>query len=520
MMDATLQRPALSDLALRRLLLVLVAIGLLWRTGRYLLAFPIWGDEAMLLLNVAWHDYGTLATRLDNCQIAPLLFLWGQRLALQTLGHGELAMRLMPFVAGVAALFLHWRLASRLLDPLPRLFAVGFLAVAIWPVSMSALAKPYSFDLLMALLLLVPAAEWLHDRNRTGWLVLLALAAPVAMLGSYPAAFAGGAAGLALLVPAWRGGWRTRGLLAAYGAMLLAGFAAAYVVGSAQLATLTHAGIDTREGMARYWAAGLPPGNPLSFLRWLLLGTTGQMAAYPVGDSYGGSSVTAFLACVGGAALARSRRWPVLVLLAAPVALNLVAAMMGRYPYGSSCRLAQALAPGICLLAGLGTASLVARSGRWTLGVAGLFALIGLGGLARDALRPYRSPGDLWSREVYGLMGRLTEGAPVVVCGPRNNNEPVFVWHWSANGSGATFDYELPQGDDGLVWGACFGEGADAACERLGSDLARRDPRWRLAERQTWRHVPTERKDEPLRADLFRFVKDGGAGMAARPRQP
>jgi hypothetical protein len=48
-------------------------------------------------------------------------------------------------------------------------------AVSRWPVTMSAFAKPYSFDLLMALLLLVPAVEWLRRPERIGWLALLAL---------------------------------------------------------------------------------------------------------------------------------------------------------------------------------------------------------------------------------------------------------------------------------------------------------------------------------------------------------
>src|SRR5947209_2908901 len=152
----------LSPRAMTRMAFALLLLGLLWRTVRYLLQFPIWGDEAMLALNFAWFDYGQLTQRLENCQIAPLLFVWGERTAYCLLGPGELSLRLLPFLAGVAALALYWRLTGLLLDPLGRLFAVGFLAVASLPVSMSALIKPYSFDLLMALVLLVPAVQWLQ----------------------------------------------------------------------------------------------------------------------------------------------------------------------------------------------------------------------------------------------------------------------------------------------------------------------------------------------------------------------
>ena len=37
---------------LRRWLIVFILVGLLWRLVRFSLALPIWGDEAMLGLNV------------------------------------------------------------------------------------------------------------------------------------------------------------------------------------------------------------------------------------------------------------------------------------------------------------------------------------------------------------------------------------------------------------------------------------------------------------------------------------
>src|SRR5262249_27922331 len=78
-----------SSCPLTRMALALLALGALWRTVRYLLQFPIWGDEALLAMNFAWLDYGQLTTRLENCQIAPLLFLWGERAAYCWLGPGE-----------------------------------------------------------------------------------------------------------------------------------------------------------------------------------------------------------------------------------------------------------------------------------------------------------------------------------------------------------------------------------------------------------------------------------------------
>src|SRR4051794_16723875 len=87
---------SLSGRTMTRMALGLLLLGVLWRTVRYLLAFPIWGDEAMLAMNFVWLDYGELTRQLRNCQVAPLLFLWGERAAFSWLGPGELALRLLP----------------------------------------------------------------------------------------------------------------------------------------------------------------------------------------------------------------------------------------------------------------------------------------------------------------------------------------------------------------------------------------------------------------------------------------
>src|SRR5581483_9466838 len=155
---------------LRQLTLALLVIGVLWRLVRYLLRFPIWEDEAFICLNFLELDYLGLTRELRNCQVAPLLFLWGELTSLRLLGTSELSMRLLPFLAGMASLLLFWRLARATLPPLARTIAVGFLAVAIWPVSMGAFTKPYSLDLFTSLLLLLPAVHWLQQPHQSRWL--------------------------------------------------------------------------------------------------------------------------------------------------------------------------------------------------------------------------------------------------------------------------------------------------------------------------------------------------------------
>src|SRR5437016_13231424 len=91
---------------LRRLTLAVLAIGLIWRSLRYLMQFPIWGDEAMLALKFLGLDYQGLTGQLANGQVAPVLFLWGELTACHWLGTSALALRLLPFLAGIGGVLL------------------------------------------------------------------------------------------------------------------------------------------------------------------------------------------------------------------------------------------------------------------------------------------------------------------------------------------------------------------------------------------------------------------------------
>jgi hypothetical protein len=507
---------SLSTDTMTRMALSLLALGILWRTIRYLLRFPIWGDEALLALNFAWFDYGQLTSRLENCQIAPLWFLWGERTAFVWLGPGEFSLRLLPFLAGLASLVLYWQLTGLVLRPTARLFAVGFLAVAHWPVSMCTLIKPYSFDLLMSLVLLLPAVQWMRRPDQTRWLIGLVILVPAAMLGSYPSAFVGGGISLAIAYRAWRHGWSTRCWFATYNLTLLAGFACAYAIGVRQLDTAT-SGVTTRAGMAAYWAHGFPPDTALSAIKWFVLQTAGQMTAYPLGASNGGSALTA-LFCVSGVAWwARRRQWTWVILLGVPVFLNLIAAIVHGYPYGGSGRLNQHLAAPICISAGLGLSALLerirrplARRVRGPVAIAILFALVGLGGLVRDVARPYRDQGCVWMRSTMkAIREQVLSSDRIVICGTPDTLECVFTWYWVNEGARVTWNSQLPPlGQSGArIWGFHWGREAESSCRQMTEALRRQDSAWQLARRLPYSYQSPKPKDLPQSCELFCFER-------------
>lgn len=388
----------------------LLALGLVWRLGRYLLRFPIWGDEAFILLNLLDLDYLGLAGPLEYAQVAPVLFLWAEEWALNLLGDSELAVRLVPLLAGCGGVLLFWRLSRLALEPYAAFFATALMAVSYYPVRHACEVKPYALDLLMSVALMHGTLVWLRRPERLGWLVYLALLAPIALTASYPAVFVAGACALVLLPAAWRGSLRVRLLYVAFGLSMASAFLGHYLlVGRNQISP--EVARATHDCMFDYWRDSFPPSEAWHWPYWLLRVHTGNLFAYPAGGA-GGMSVASFALCVlGVGALWRQRRRDLLALCLLPFLLTLAAAVLHKYPYGGSARIAQHLAAPICLLmaagaAALGTALLRRLRPHAALTVGVGLAAIGIAGLAIDLSRPYKTFQDWEARRVAGELAQ------------------------------------------------------------------------------------------------------------------
>jgi hypothetical protein len=420
----------------RRWTLILLTLGLTERLVRYLLCFPIWGDEAFICLNLMDRDWAGLAGRLRFEQVAPLLFLWGEKAAYLALGGAELSLRLLPLVAGLASLLLFARLARLTLRPAAALAATGILAVAYYPVRHSCEVKPYSFDLLMSLILLVPAAAYLRFPQRRSPLVFLVGVVPFLLAASYPAVLTAAAVSLALFGCVRR--QRDRGawlLYLAFNGVMGVAFLGLYLgVGREQSRSML-------EGSSGYWDATFPPGEPLALLRWLFDVHAGNMLAYPAGGRNGGSILTLLLCLAGAVSLSRRRR-DLLLLLSAPFALTFLAAALRKYPYGGSARVAQHLAPSICLLAGAGLVALLGRltccpilRRRCLLALSAGLVLCGCIGMLRDMHKPYKTASDQRARAFVRQVLKAGGADPVIVLAPPPRLYPSFEWYLRLEGS-------------------------------------------------------------------------------------
>src|SRR5205823_8672227 len=186
-----------------------------------------------------------------------------------------------------------------------------------------------------------------------------------------------------------------------------------------------------------YWSEWFPPTEPTPLVKWLAAAHTGNMLAYPAGGSGGASTGTFILCLLGAWEFCRGRRWSILFLCLAPFAMTFLAAALHRYPYGGSARVAQHLAPAICLLAGNGAATLIgwiARSDtaqRRCLAAASiLLELIAVVGIARDWRRPYKTPADAQLRDIVKSIARQAKADDqIVVMDSPEEIAPQFVWY-------------------------------------------------------------------------------------------
>jgi hypothetical protein len=377
---------------------ILLGIGL--RLVRLGLDYPLWRDEAYVAANLLERNFAGLSKPLEYQQVCPVLFLWAEKAVSETLGFGAWSLRLLPTVAAIASLFLFRHLAGRLLKGVAPAIAVAILAIGYTPIRHGGEIKPYATDFLMALGLINLAVEWLRARQRTGFLWALILVGPLGVAFSNPSIFVATSVGLVLAIPVLRS--RSFGVIAPFimfGLLTVGTFVVLlWRVNGPQSSSVM-------PWMRVYWASAFPPHSFLPLLAWLVRTHTSHMFAYPAGGDAGASSLSTGLVAAAIVAFLRRGSKTVLALLLAPFVLGLIAAFLGRYPYGGSARTMQYVAPAIILMAGLGAAVLLARLPRpeWReraprLVLVALFA-VGIGMMGWDVAHPYKEPSDRSSRD-------------------------------------------------------------------------------------------------------------------------
>ena len=320
----------------RRLVLVLVlAVGAALRLLQYAAGRALWLDEALLSVNVLSRDAAALVLRpLDYAQTAPAGFLLLQKLAASILGTGEYALRLVPLLAGLAALFWFPRVARRYVTRAALPLAVALFALAPFLVYYSSEAKQYALDVLASLAILACAAAVHHRASRRALAGFAAVGAGAVWL-SQPAVFMLAGTGTVLGVDALRRrDARQVRALAGVAAAWAASFAASYALSRNALADPGYMRAFWREGFLPLPRSGADAlWLPRTIVRLFRepLGVFGEdPTALSLLQTWAGVAAFAF----GAWWMARGRGVR-LALLLAPAGMALAASALRLYPFGA-----------------------------------------------------------------------------------------------------------------------------------------------------------------------------------------
>jgi hypothetical protein len=252
------------------------------------------------------------------------------------LGVTELGLRLAPWVFGLAAIFLFWRVAQRFVSGAALVAGMAIFAVSPALTFYGASVKQYGGDVTVTLLLVFLALRYRErpEDRPTAWVA--GTVGGVALLFSHPAVLVSALVGATLLIEWWRS--RPRRPLGSLAAMV-GGWAAGAAI--ATVVSLWLRDPTTLAYMRSFWGprGGFPPpfSNGLTASTWaprqlfsifahflLFLSPPALVAAVVV--------PLAALAIVGLIWLGRRMPWPV-VLLTTPAVAGLFAAYAGLLPF-------------------------------------------------------------------------------------------------------------------------------------------------------------------------------------------
>lgn len=321
-----------------------VGLGLLLRAWHYGRNPSMWHDEAATCVNIVHKSFGGLFGRLEYFATGSPFLLCMEKAVTLAFGDGTRSLRLVSFLASCAGLLLLVKLCRTLLEP-PAAFCAVLLAACsdrlLWH---ACEARPYSSDFLLAvvlLLLFVKTAEWTVARR----LALFAVCAPFVVLLSYPGVFLCSGLMLALLAGVRRDGrasaWAGWALV---GAVVAASFAFFYFV--------TIKAQRRPEVDLAWMKMNVFPDlhKPWKLPFWAVASTV-DIFDYYARPFAGG--ILAVPAVAGAIVFWREKKRELLVLILAPMAFALVAALVKSYPYAGTRTMVYSL-PGLTLLIGAG----------------------------------------------------------------------------------------------------------------------------------------------------------------------
>jgi len=349
-----LLKPAASLFTLERLVWLIISVGVFLRLVHYLLNRSLWIDEAFVALNIINKSYLELLQPLDYNQAAPFGFLVLEKLAVQLFGESEYSLRFFPFLAGIASLFLFYKVAKWFSHLHAVIIAIGLFALCDRLIYYSAEVKQYSIDVVIALLLYLGVINLQSKKLNPMRIAVFSIIGAVAIWISHPSVFILAGTGMSLLIFAFiKRKWTVILRYLIVFLFWLLSFIGFYFISIRKL--------SSNEALQKSWDSNhnsFMPFPPLSLseLGWFP-DKFFEIFNYPSGLYLTGIAVLAFIM---GCTSMYGRSKKKFFLLIFPVLLALLASGLHKYPFKG--QLLLFIVPSILLLVAEGAQQVIDKT--------------------------------------------------------------------------------------------------------------------------------------------------------------
>jgi hypothetical protein len=165
----------LNSITDKQYLFGVLVLGLIIRGRQYLINRSLWLDEAFLAINIKERDFMQLLEPLDFSQVAPIGFLWIEKLMVNIFGLSELSLRFIPFAASILGIYIIYDLSRSFFSN--RLALLIAFAYTVLPsmTYFSSEVKQYMTDVFSLLFLFWFYFKFVRGREYKSQLLLFGL---------------------------------------------------------------------------------------------------------------------------------------------------------------------------------------------------------------------------------------------------------------------------------------------------------------------------------------------------------
>lgn len=166
-----------------------MALAALLRFVVFLQSRDLFIDEVNLARNVYEKSFSALLQPLSYEQFAPPLFLWITKASTVLFGYSEMALRLFPYLSGIASILLLVYLIDILLEKKYAIYPLALFAGSYLFLHYGTELKQYSSDFMMTLVLLIAAIKSDNHFREKKFLTIWIVLGSIAIWLSMPAVF-------------------------------------------------------------------------------------------------------------------------------------------------------------------------------------------------------------------------------------------------------------------------------------------------------------------------------------------